>query len=151
MSLRVRNAEATDASGIAAIVRESFPGAGDEQVARHLSACLAEESHLVLAAVTGDSEIAGYVSVHWLPYLFLPGPEGFVSELFVREGQRGRGAGRMLLAAVKKEAARRGCARLSLLNMRGRPSYERQFYAKDGWTERPEAANFILRFPEVKT
>ncbi len=148
MNIRVRNAEAGDAPGIAFIVREAFPGAGEEQVARHLSTCLEEANHLVLVAVTGDIEIAGYVSVHWLPYLFLPGLEGFVSELFVREAARGQGAGRMLLAAVKKEATRRGCTRLSLLNMRDRPSYQRRFYSKDGWTERPEAANFILRIPE---
>ncbi len=47
------------------------------------------------------------------------------------------------MRAVKAEAARRGCWRLSLLNMRGRESYERAFYAKDGWQEREDAANFV--------
>lgn len=36
-----------------------------------------------------------------------------------------------------------GCQRLSLINLRRRESYERQFYIKAGWQERAEAANFI--------
>jgi len=30
-----------------------------------------------------------------------------------------------------------------LVNMRHRESYERQFYSKQGWKERAEAANFV--------
>jgi GNAT superfamily N-acetyltransferase len=52
--------------------------------------------------------------------------------------------GTRLLAAVKEEARKRGCARLSLLNGRTRPSYQREFYRKDGWQERETMANFIF-------
>ena len=31
-----------------------------------------------------------------------------------------------------------------LINLRKRESYQRQFYAKQGWDERVDAANFIL-------
>ena len=71
------------------------------------------------------------------------GPEGYVSELFVRDGARGQGAGRELLRTVETEAKARGCQRLSLINLRRRESYQRQFYIKAGWQERAEAANFI--------
>ena len=87
----------------------------------------------------------GYGSVHWLPYLFLQGPEGYVSELFVRESARGQGIGRELLKVIETEAKARGCVRLSLINLRSRESYTRQFYVKAGWEERPDAANFICR------
>ena len=98
----------------------------------------------VYLAETPTGEIAGYGSVHWLPYLFMAGPEGYVSELFVSETARGQGVGRQLLNAIEMEARARGCQRLSLINLRNRESYERQFYVKAGWRERGEAANFIL-------
>lgn len=85
----------------------------------------------------------GYTAVHWLPYLILSGPEGYVSELFVAEAARGMGVGKALLTAVKRTAAARGCSRLQLLNMRNRESYQRRFYEKDGWQEREQAANFV--------
>jgi len=91
-----------------------------------------------------DGEIAGYSSVHWLPYLILTGPEGYVSELFIREEFRGQGTGGKLLKAIKAEAQSLRCSRLMLLNVRKRDSYQRQFYQKRGWVESPDAANFIL-------
>ena len=87
----------------------------------------------------------GYISVHWLPYLFLEGPEGYISELFIRDNQRGKGIGGKLLSIVKEEAMERGCSRLSLLNGHNRESYERNFYLKKGFIERDKMANFILK------
>jgi GNAT superfamily N-acetyltransferase len=119
----------------------------ETQVTRHLTLCLGDNSHSVYLAEGPAGEFLGYTNVHWLPYLFLPGPEGYVSELFVSEAARGQGVGTRLLRAVKDEASRRGCWRLSLLNMRGRESYQRAFYAKDGWQEREDAANFVFELP----
>jgi GNAT superfamily N-acetyltransferase len=73
----------------------------------------------------------------------MAGPEGYVSELFVRESARGQGVGGQLLDAIETEARARGCTRLSLINLRHRESYRRQFYVKAGWQERGAAANFI--------
>jgi GNAT superfamily N-acetyltransferase len=96
-------------------------------------------------AQSDDDKIVGYVSVHWLPYLFMRGPEGYVSESFVRDNARGRGVGRRLLQAVEREARSHECTRMSLTNLRHRESYKRQFYVKAGWTERSDAANFIYQ------
>ena len=85
----------------------------------------------------------GYVTVHWLPYLFLLSSEGFISELFVHSYHRGQGIGKALLDAVISEAADRGCSRLMLVNSKNRESYQRQFYIKQGWLEREYIANFI--------
>ncbi len=105
--------------------------------------CLADECHSVFVATGPKDNIIGYASVHWLPYLFLPGPEGFVSECFVVESYRGMGVGSRLLEAVKSEARQRGCTRLELVNFKQRESYQRGFYAKQGWEERSLAANFV--------
>jgi GNAT superfamily N-acetyltransferase len=75
--------------------------------------------------------------------LLLSGPEGYVSELFVAEAARGRGVGTRLIEAIESLARQRGCARLMLLNVRERESYQRGFYTTRGWHERLNVANFI--------
>jgi len=65
-----------------------------------------------------------------------------VSELFVDEAVRGLGVGSSLLEKVELEAKARNCNRLQLINFRHRESYERKFYEKHGWEERPLAASF---------
>jgi len=114
------------------------------QVESRLRQCLADDSHSIFLAEWPHGEIAGYGSVHWLPYLFMSGAEGYVSELFVRDDARGQGVGRQLLKIIETEARARGCQRLSLINLRDRESYQRQFYLKAGWRERNEAANFVF-------
>lgn len=153
MTIQIRRAEAADAPAIADLLRSigqfAHINAEDASVTRarvgkHLALCTADDSHLILVAETPEGDIAGYGAVHWLPYLIHAGPEGYVSELFVNDAFRGQGIGSQLLEAIKTEALHHGCARLMLLNMRNRESYQRQFYAKQGWQERPDAANFVL-------
>jgi GNAT superfamily N-acetyltransferase len=152
MEIQIRKAQPGDAMGIAAILRglewiTRFDAEAIEatarRVAHHLALCHADDSHTVYVAETEGGEIAGYAAVHWLPYLLLLGPEGYVSELFIRAAERGQGIGTQLLETVKEEAKTRGCARLMLLNMQERESYRRGYYKKQGWQERPDAANFV--------
>lgn len=153
----IHTATVADVKAIAVILRElgwfahlsgESPAATEARIAQHLELCDADESHTVLVAENQNGEVIGYVAVHWLPYLILAGPEGYVSELFVNESERGKGVGRNLLEAVKEQAMERGCTRLMLVNGRNRPSYERGFYRKLGWEERPEVANFVLPLPK---
>jgi GNAT superfamily N-acetyltransferase len=155
LPILIRPVQLDDADALANLIldlgwfQRYFEGASPDEtqarVAHKLRLALDGDSHAVYVAENLAGQIEGYVAVHWLPYLFLPGPEGFISELFVREAARGQGLGRRLLEQVKEVAAARGCSRLSLLNMRPRESYQRGFYNKQGWTERPDAANFVLR------
>jgi GNAT superfamily N-acetyltransferase len=154
MEFHIRKAQAADVNALTQLIRgigwferfnaEPLDSARD-RLAAHLHMGTADDSHSIYVAVGASEELVGYVSVHWLPYLFLPGPEGFVSELFVQETQRGAGIGARLLETVVQEARARGCSRLQLINFRHRESYQRQFYTKQGWEERPLAANFVLR------
>jgi len=149
----IRPARLEDASGIAAVHRDLpwLPQLRDEpndrlegRVRAQLERCFASDSHTVLVGVDASDRVLGYVAVHWLPFLLLEGPEGHVSELFLLDQARGHGLGQRLLDAVRKEATARGCSRLGLLNGRESESYERRFYAKNGWIERPSHVNFIL-------
>jgi GNAT superfamily N-acetyltransferase len=133
MTTHIRKTQHSDAAALTDLLiglgwfQHYFGSAPDEviqsRVSRHLQLCLADNSHSVYIAEDSTGDTVGYVAVHWLPYLFLPGPEGYVSELFIRESARGQGLGSQLLEVVKKEAAERGCIRLSLINIRSRESY----------------------------
>lgn len=151
--VRIRSAGEQDTPAIADILRglgwfahiNSESATDTEQrVKYNFQLCTADDSHSVYIAEKSTGEVVGYVAVHWLPYLLLAGPEGYVSELFVGDSARGQGVGTKLLDAVKAEARGRGCSRLMLLNIRNRESYQRGFYKKVGWEERPQAANFVL-------
>ena len=98
--------------------------------------------------VATDSQggILGYTAVSYVPYLFFKGREGYITELFVAQEARGHGVGSVLLEKVKQEARERGCSRLLLHNLRSRESYQRNFYAKQGWEERGNTAIFIYEF-----
>lgn len=157
MDIQIRKATDQDAPVIAELLRTvglfahinaETPRATLDHVSRHLRLCQADDSHSVYVAHHPAGEILGYCAVHWLPYLILSGPEGYVSELFLRESSRGHGVGGLLLETVKAEARERGCSRLMLLNLRDRESYKRGFYRKQGWQERPEAINFLLKVEE---
>lgn len=145
MDIMVRKANRGDVEDITTILRElqwfktidseSFDDSKNRVVER-LDACLSSESHSVYVAEADDGHVMGYASVHWLPYFYLPGLEGFISELFILESDRGHGVGTLLLESIKVEARERGCFRLKLINMHKRESYHREFYKKLGWEER---------------
>jgi GNAT superfamily N-acetyltransferase len=154
VDIQIRQAESGDAPAIAELLRTlgyfahinaEHPQITEERVARHLMMCAADDSHSVFVACISQEDVIGYIAIHWLPYLLLTGPEGYVSELFIRESHRGQGVGSQLLKVAKTEADKLGCSRLMLINLRSRESYQRQFYAKQGWEEREEAVNFIYR------
>ena len=129
--------------GLFAHINNELADQTEQRVGRHFK--LADNnSHTVYVAENATGEVIGYTVVHWLPYLILAAPEGYVSDLFVCDSERGRGIGTKLLAAVEQEAKTRDCSRLSLLNIRNRESYRRGFYKKLGWREREEAAVFVL-------
>ena len=152
MEVTIRKATVKDAEGIVEVLKKADKtvyktptpyAASSDRIALSIKMCHADKSHTIYVAEDEIGRIVGYVSAHWLPYLFLDGPEGYLSELFIREDYRGDGIGARLLDTVKEEAKKRGCSRLLLLNSRSRESYKRSFYKKHGWTEREEAANFV--------
>jgi len=76
----------------------------------------------------------------------LIGNEGYISELYFRTSATNQGIGGRLLAILEDESRSRNVRRLRLTNWRIRESYERGFYAKHGWQENPDAAEFVRLF-----
>lgn len=157
MPFTIRSATQQDAADLAALLREigqfsrinsEPPSTTLQNVSSELALCLANNSHSMYVAADDTGLLLGYVAIHYLPYLIHSGPEGYISELFVRTDARGQGIGTALLDTAAAEARERGCERLMLINMRNRESYQRGFYKKNGWEERESAANFVLRLKE---
>ena len=150
--MNVRPARDSDADAIASVLFDEG-GFGFQQredaeesrrrIRRQAAATVGNERASLLVAESGAGTVVGYTAVTWVTCLFLPGDEAYVTELFVRRAARGAGVGTALLDEVERIARERGCARLSLLNMRSKESYRRGYYAERGWRERTEAAAFV--------
>ncbi len=151
-SHRIRLGAKGDAEALAVLIHDlgdfpAFEDASLDDVRRavrgNLAATLAGGQATVLVAE--DAEVVvGWAQVHWLHDLFLPGPEGYVTELFLADSHRGRGIGTELLDRVVADARERGAYRLTLLNGRHRTSYARGYYTSRGWEERDGMASFVL-------
>ena len=155
MAAIIRAVKLEDAGALADLVRElgefssviqEVPAVTFGRVERHLGIITKSERHTLLVA-EDNGEIVGYCSAHWIP--MMSQLSGFVSELFVKASRRGEGVGTRLLEHIEKEARARGCDRLHLENFRTKASYERSYYAKHGFSERPAAASFILDLRET--
>jgi len=153
MEIQIRTATHADAAGITSIIREMgwFASVNAEtetetvaRIASVLEKAETPSNYVTYVAETAEG-IVGFTALHVLPYLIHTGNDGYLSELFVRESARGQGVGTALLQTVQEEARRRGCFRLRLINVKTRDSYQRGFYAKNGWEEWPDAATFVYR------
>jgi ribosomal protein S18 acetylase RimI-like enzyme len=117
------------------------------RVQKHLERIVSSNEHTLLVAEE-NRQIVGYVNVHWHPMMLTADGEGYISELFIHPNFRSRNLGTLLTEKIIEEEKARGCVRLCLLNMRNKTSYERDFYSKHDWQERPNAANFIYDLKE---
>ena len=146
----LRAAQPDDAPALAALLHgigwfDRFATGHPEAHADQLAPLLAPSPHqLQLVACDAQDQLIGYCAVHWLPIAILQGWEGYVSELFIADSARGMGAGSQLLQQAVAAARAQGCRRIWLVNNRDRDSYQRGFYARQGWAEQAQAARFVL-------
>ena len=105
----------------------------------------AQDRSLLLVATTADSTpVVGYCATHWLPTAILKVWDACVSELFIADNARGADIGARLLDHAVQAAREKACARIWLVNHRDCDSYQRSFYAQQGWQEQPQSARFVL-------
>ncbi|NTV67263.1 MAG: GNAT family N-acetyltransferase [Chlorobaculum sp.] len=153
--IAIRCAQAEDARSIALILLKTgwFPHLSGDSVEfqiERIETLLAlsyngSDCRSVYVDEAGVSNVFAYLTVQWLPYLFLSAPEGYISEIFVHDGLRGKGIGKSLIETAERESRERGCSRLMLCNARDRDSCQRGVYQKFGLQERESIANFILK------
>jgi N-acetylglutamate synthase-like GNAT family acetyltransferase len=137
--ITLRTATLTDADTAHALVRElGYEGIDPATFRRGFEAVLADRSQCVWLAER-EGLVVGLMSISQRPQVRLAGPIVTIDELVVTEAARGSGIGAKLLELAKAEATRIGARRLELLTARGRPSYRRGFYVKNGFTESDSA------------
>ncbi len=148
-SMDIRPATPADAPALATLLHsigwfERFAhGSADTHASRIAPLLAPSAQQLQLVAFDAHHQLQAYCAVHWLPIAILQSWEGYVSELFIAASARGTGIGSQLLDQAVDAARARGCCRIWLINNRDRDSYQRGFYAKQGWTEQPQAARFV--------
>ena len=148
-AVRVRAARQDDAGDIAKILLDApqFAGTLDQDdlpglVQRAEAALNSDTERQTLLVAELDGAVVGYAHVHWVSALFLPGPEGYVTELFVGRSARGHGCGSALLDQIHAIALGRKAARLFLVNGRQSEAYVRGFYSARGYSEANHLASF---------
>jgi GNAT superfamily N-acetyltransferase len=120
----VRRARAGDADNVARLAAElamSF----DFSVARfreNYPALLAKDGACLLLALDGRENVGYLLGFRHLTF-YANGPVGWVEEVVVRDQERGRGIGRILMDAFEQWAATEGCALVALATRRAGPFY----------------------------
>jgi GNAT superfamily N-acetyltransferase len=120
----VRAARVGDAGAVAGLAEElamSF-AFRRESFERHFPVLVADGSACLLVAVTGGDCVGYLLGFRHLTF-FANGPVGWVEEVAVRDGQRGRGTGRALMAGFEHWAEGHGCALVALATRRAAPFY----------------------------
>lgn len=111
------------------------------EMRRRFAAVAAAPDHAVLVAEC-DGQVAGLVHLYARPAFDKP-PEAVVQALVVDSGRRGRGIGKMLMAAAEDWAVQRGYASVSLYSRTGRADAH-AFYAALGY-ERAATSHLFRR------
>lgn len=127
-----------DAAVISALLFEFNGEALDaEALARRLQEVAGLETVFL---VEGKQEPLGLLVLRTVPTLSGPGDWAEITELYVREGARRRGAGRALVEAALDYARRRGCTEVHLLvdpeNEPALAFYGALGFCRDSWEMR---------------
>jgi len=153
ISIHLRPAQITDAPALAnllhaqnafaTVIAESMEFT-TQRVASRLQEAIPERDTILVAEV--NNTVVAYGAVRWFPGLILPGPDAYLSELFVLPEFRGMQIGSQILAKLRAEASSRKATRLWCINFRERDSYKRAYYKKSGWEEK-DIAVFFQQIP----
>jgi GNAT superfamily N-acetyltransferase len=120
----IRPAEFGDADDVARLAAElamsfEFSAASFRE---NYPALLAEDCACLLLAVDGHESIGYLLGFRHLAF-YANGPVGWVEEIVVRDQDRGRGIGRVLMDSFEQWAAAAGCTLIALATRRASPFY----------------------------
>lgn len=109
--MNVRPAEPRDADAVLALMEGLTrpPVAADPEPQRDVFLAHLERSDAKVYVAELDGEVAGAVSLRFVPRLNWTTPQAWIPDLYVDPAFRRRGAARALLDACATEARSRGC------------------------------------------
>jgi len=118
---QARAGDAGDVARLAAGLAMSFAFSAASFLENY-PALLAEDGARLLLAVDGHESIGYLLGFRHLTF-YANGPVGWVEEVVVRDQDRGRGIGRVLMDAFEQWAAAEGCTLVALATRRAAPFY----------------------------
>lgn len=116
-----------------------YPDLSMASFAKTYASVLKNPAMTLIVAEDENGGIVGLASISRRPQLRLKADLVTIDELVVPAHARGLGVGSALLEHAKEIAENSGAGRLELETNRGRESYRRQFYIKNGFTEADSA------------
>jgi len=141
--VQIREATINDGEEIAKLLTsldypdtEGFIKIKIEQQLKHQDARL-------LVAVEG-SKIHGFISLHFIPQVALPGDFCRISYFCVNEASRNRGVGAKLEETANALAKERGCNRIEV-HCHTRRELAHKFYNRQGYVESPKYLLKLLK------
>jgi GNAT superfamily N-acetyltransferase len=123
-AVQVRLAGADDAEAVADLAAGLAQSFAFSRSRFRLSypALLAADGACLLLAVDGPERLGYLLGFEHLTF-YANGPVAWVEEVFVRDEDRGRGVGRILMRAFEQWAAARDCTLVALATRRAAPFY----------------------------
>jgi GNAT superfamily N-acetyltransferase len=112
-TIRLRDAVASDADAIAALLTELGHPVASAEIPSRLAA-VRDDHGAALVAVDNADRPLGLISLSRHVALHAPGPIAYITALVTASAARRRGVGQLLVEAAKTWAAEQGCVRLSV-------------------------------------
>jgi GNAT superfamily N-acetyltransferase len=112
-TIRVREAAASDADAIAALLAELGHAVPRTDVPSRVSAVVNDHGAVLVAVDDADRPL-GVISLSRHVALHAPGPIAYITALVTASIARRRGVGQLLVETAKKWATEQGCVRLSV-------------------------------------
>lgn len=133
--MNIRLAKLTDGFALSALLTELGYGNTETFIERRLEQLIADETEQLLVAEEGTT-VLGFLSLHFIPQLALPGDFARISYFCIAEGERSKGVGQTLLKHAESLAAQRGCHQMEV-HCHIRREKANAFYVREGYTESP--------------
>jgi|SRR5471030_814833 len=132
----IRDAQITDAPRIVSLLDAlDYPGT-DHFINDRLRQLLNHPDEKLLVSVENEV-VTGFISLHFIPQLALPGDFCRISYFCVDSEVRGSGTGKALEEHAVRIATQRGCDRIEV-HCNSRRTDAHRFYFRQGYTESPK-------------
>jgi len=132
----IRDAQITDAPRIISLLDAlDYPGT-DHFINDRLRQLLNHPDEKLLVSVENEV-VTGFISLHFIPQLALPGDFCRISYFCVDSAVRGKGTGKALEEHAVRIATQRGCDRIEV-HSNSRRTDAHRFYFRQGYTESPK-------------
>ncbi|WP_433824703.1 GNAT family N-acetyltransferase [Actinoplanes sp. CA-015351] len=142
--MHIRPIHQGDAARLAVLLEQLGYASTARDVRHRLDYWLGDRASALLGA-DDEGTLIGVAALHITPILEVTGKFGRLAALVVDEASRGRGAGRLLIAAVEERARAEGCLFVEVTSSSHRaPAHK--FYESLGFEDtRDESLRFIRK------